>query len=301
MLVDTPDESVLLRNSFAGCSRGLARTFTIMRVLANFGLMRWIMGSQEQSLGLPPALAGVLGAKAGTPRFFRTAVENSNALDELTAELRSSGGFGSLGDRPLSVITHSVPFLGPAAVLEEGWTEGQRTPAALSTNSELIVAAKSNHMINNDDFAVRRTARRCRLSAKTGERSRRTIIHVTRFASASDRFMGRVIDCRFWFRIVAFRLGVSIARPQNAGSRRHRENGTRCGRLTTFALGRRTNVASTSTCSSTDRSAIAANDRAPKQTLLVFHAALQPLDEHDVELAAATVHRDANAVRLQSR
>jgi pimeloyl-ACP methyl ester carboxylesterase len=154
VLVDTPDESVLLRASFAGYSRGLARTFTIMRLLANFGLMRWIMGSQEQSLGLPPALAGVLGAKAGTPRFFRTAVENSNALDELAAELRSSGGFGSFGDRPLSVITHGVPFLGPAAVLEDGWMEGQRTLAALSTNSELIVAAKSNHMINNDEPQV---------------------------------------------------------------------------------------------------------------------------------------------------
>ena len=96
----------------------------------------------------------MLGAKAGTPRYFRTTVEYSNALDELTAELRSSGGFGSLGDRPLSVITHGVPFLGPAAVLEEGWREGQRTPAALSTNSELIVAAKSNHMINNDEPQV---------------------------------------------------------------------------------------------------------------------------------------------------
>lgn len=154
VLVDTPDESVLLRDSFAGYSRSLARMFAVMRVLANFGLMRWIMGSQERSLGLPSALAGVLGAKAGTPRFFHTAVENTNALNELTAELRASGGFGSLGDRPLSVITHGVPFLGPAAVLEEGWTEGQRKLAALSTNSELIVAAKSNHMINNDEPQV---------------------------------------------------------------------------------------------------------------------------------------------------
>ncbi len=87
-------------------------------------------------------------------RFFRTAVENSKALDQLTAELRSSGGFGSLGDRPLSVITHGVPFQGPAAVLEEGWAEGQRKLAALSMNSELIVAAKSNHMINNDEPQV---------------------------------------------------------------------------------------------------------------------------------------------------
>jgi pimeloyl-ACP methyl ester carboxylesterase len=154
VLVDTPDESVLLRDSFAGYSRGLARMFAVMRVLANLGVMRWIMGSQEQSLGLPSALAGVLGAKAGTPRFFRTAVENAHALDQLTAELRSSGGFGSLGDRPLSVITHGVPFVGPAAVLEEGWTEGQRKLATLSTNSELIVAAKSNHMINNDEPQV---------------------------------------------------------------------------------------------------------------------------------------------------
>ncbi len=52
---------------------------------------------------------------------------------------------------PLVVITHSQPFPGPFAVLEEGWREGQKKLAALSTNSVLIVAEKANHMIHQDD------------------------------------------------------------------------------------------------------------------------------------------------------
>jgi hypothetical protein len=45
------------------------------------------------------------------------------------------------------VITHRKPFPGPAAVLEEGWIDGQRRLADLSSRGELLVAEQSNHMI----------------------------------------------------------------------------------------------------------------------------------------------------------
>jgi pimeloyl-ACP methyl ester carboxylesterase len=151
VLVDTPDEGVVLRDSFAGYSRLLRRMFAVMRAAASVGLMRWAMNLQAAPLQLSADSTGVLGAKAGTPVFFRTAVENARALEQMAAEWRNAGGLGGLGDRPLSVITHGIPFPGPAAVLEEGWSEGQRNLARLSTNSELIVATKSNHMINNDE------------------------------------------------------------------------------------------------------------------------------------------------------
>jgi hypothetical protein len=44
-----------------------------------------------------------------------------------------------------------VPFPGPFAVLEKNWNEGQHRLAVLSTESQLIVAQKSNHMIQQDE------------------------------------------------------------------------------------------------------------------------------------------------------
>ena len=52
------------------------------------------------------------------------------------------------------MLTHGVPFPGSAAAAEQGWQEGQRKLAALSRQSELIVAAKSNHMIYLDEPEV---------------------------------------------------------------------------------------------------------------------------------------------------
>jgi len=62
---------------------------------------------------------------------------------------------------------------------------------ARSAYSHSIISEPSNYLFRQHahakcrDFTVRRTARRCRLSAIVSERSRRTIIHVTRFASAA--------------------------------------------------------------------------------------------------------------------
>jgi pimeloyl-ACP methyl ester carboxylesterase len=66
-------------------------------------------------------------------------------------EQRCSPDAGSLGDLPIVVLSHGQPFPGPFAVLETNWAEGQRRLAAASSNSQLIVSAKSNHMIHEDD------------------------------------------------------------------------------------------------------------------------------------------------------
>ena len=41
-----------------------------------------------------------------------------------------------------------------AKAAEEGWQEGERMLAALSSNSELVVATRSNHMIHLDEPEV---------------------------------------------------------------------------------------------------------------------------------------------------
>jgi hypothetical protein len=73
------------------------------------------------------------------------------SLEHVPEAQRSSKAEGSLGALPLAVITHGRPFPGPFAVLDTNWAEGQRRLAALSTDSLLIVAEKSNHMIQHDE------------------------------------------------------------------------------------------------------------------------------------------------------
>jgi hypothetical protein len=65
--------------------------------------------------------------------------------------MRSSEKPGNLGALPVGVITHGQPFPGPFAILEKNWSQGQTRLAALSNNSQLIVARNSNHMIEIDE------------------------------------------------------------------------------------------------------------------------------------------------------
>jgi hypothetical protein len=51
----------------------------------------------------------------------------------------------------VAVITHTKPFPGFAALLEPGWQEGQRRLAGLSSRSALLLAEKSNHMIQAEE------------------------------------------------------------------------------------------------------------------------------------------------------
>lgn len=76
--------------------------------------------------------------------------ENNEQLVVTDGEVRSAG------DIPLEVIQHGkqyfaevVPEYGPA--LEQGWTEGQRKWAAMSTNGKLTTATKSGHYVYVDE------------------------------------------------------------------------------------------------------------------------------------------------------
>lgn len=90
---------------------------------------------------------------------FVRAAEYSAAGDDLASlqlvgPAGDFGGVGGLGDLPLAVITHGQPFPGPFSILEKDWSEGQTQLAALSTNSWLVRANNSNHMIQIDEPAL---------------------------------------------------------------------------------------------------------------------------------------------------
>lgn len=86
--------------------------------------------------------------------YFAAAGDDVDSLEREAGWLMQPGSLGELGDLPIVVITHGQSFPGPFAVLESGWREGQEKLAALSTDSRLIVAEKSNHMIQNDEPAI---------------------------------------------------------------------------------------------------------------------------------------------------
>jgi pimeloyl-ACP methyl ester carboxylesterase len=153
VLVDTPDESIVFRKSFDDYNRGLRRMFAVMQAAASVGVLRWVFTLRpEPSLG--PDARAAFAAMFGRAGQFRAARNDSRALERIPPQLRGPGGFGTLGSMPLSVITHGQPFQGPAVALEDGWSEAQRNLARLSSNSELVVAANSNHMVNLDEPQV---------------------------------------------------------------------------------------------------------------------------------------------------
>jgi hypothetical protein len=58
-----------------------------------------------------------------------------------------------------------------AAVMEEGWAESQQRLALLSTNSEILVAEKSSHLIYLDEpQLVVEAVRRVHAAARDGVR-----------------------------------------------------------------------------------------------------------------------------------
>lgn len=141
VLVDTPDNATMYQPDtlkFYGRFRYIS---SVIETAARFGLLRllnhWI---PLDRYGFP---------------FIRP-VEYAAGADDIQSILnadnavRESLSPGIFGDMPVAILTHGIPFPGPFAVLENDWTEGQARLAAMSSNSYLEVAKKSNHMINHD-------------------------------------------------------------------------------------------------------------------------------------------------------
>jgi len=145
VLVDTPSESSIFQTevlSFYAKARvmnhvaGLASRFGVLRLLRH---------------GLPLDRFGLWLTK---PAEYAALCDDLASLERVPASMRASKSAGSLGPLPVIVITHGRPFPGPFAVLEKNWSEGQAQLAALSTDSVLMVAKNSNHMIQQDEPAL---------------------------------------------------------------------------------------------------------------------------------------------------
>jgi pimeloyl-ACP methyl ester carboxylesterase len=141
VLVDAAEEGTILQPDVLKFYSRLSVMCRVMRSIAYFGLPRLLRA-------LFPKLRGVLFER---PQEFAAAADDLASLRRANRSLKEPSGLGLLGNLPLVVVTHGQPFPGPFAVVENGWREGQKRLAALSSDSVLIVAQKSNHMIHLDE------------------------------------------------------------------------------------------------------------------------------------------------------
>jgi pimeloyl-ACP methyl ester carboxylesterase len=142
VFVDTPDEATIFRQEVLNFYSRVRLISKVVEFAARFGLVR-LLGTC-----FPAIRAGFPFSRAGE---YAAAADDLASLERAEPPMRNSGVPGSFGNRPLAVLTHGQPFPGPFAILENGWSDGQTRLATLSTNSFLLVAKNSNHMIELDE------------------------------------------------------------------------------------------------------------------------------------------------------
>jgi len=145
ILVDTPEESSIFRREVLDFYAKARMMNGVAALAARFGFLRllrhWVAIDRY-------------GFWLQRPEEYLALCDELASLEQAPEADRHSRPPGSLGSLPLVVITHGLPFPRPFAILETNWKEGQQRLAALSTDSTLIVAAKSNHMIQQDEPEV---------------------------------------------------------------------------------------------------------------------------------------------------
>jgi pimeloyl-ACP methyl ester carboxylesterase len=155
VMVDAVEESIAFHPDYLGFLRQSRPFVGAMRAAAAVGIMRLaglFSGSDAKDMMArqDETLAASIAAR---PSFFAAISGDMRSIEAAAAAPVNAlpEGMGKLGDLPVAVITHGKPFPGPFARLEPFWLAGQKRMASLSTRGRLVVAGKSNHMIQHDE------------------------------------------------------------------------------------------------------------------------------------------------------
>jgi pimeloyl-ACP methyl ester carboxylesterase len=168
VLVDSPDELVIFRDAIRPFYSLGMRMQGVLGFFARLGLLR-LLGRRIPMLMLPDDPVGY--ALCATAAHARAAADDMRAMWNASEAMRQPDSAGCLGDRPLLLLEHGIPFPPMAAAMEEGWSESQRRLARLSTNSELLTAHKCGHLIYMEDpTLVVESVRRVYEAARNGTR-----------------------------------------------------------------------------------------------------------------------------------
>lgn len=127
--------------------------------------------------------AGLRGAKAGTPvmalpagtapevmlsftpEVLSAVQQEYEAIDRVPDSMRRTGGYGTLGDRPLVVVRRGK-VANPDAPAEQRWRAWQEGMLSLSTRSRLVVAEQAGHAIAYEQPSIVADVVRTLLTAK---------------------------------------------------------------------------------------------------------------------------------------
>jgi pimeloyl-ACP methyl ester carboxylesterase len=177
VFVDIAHEAVF---SGPGARKYLKRTSALLRGfgrLAQVGIPRLF---RLRAVPQPPTALPysdeqrrALASRFPTAHSFFAGADEFDSLTRIAEAMAGLGAPGLLQNKPIVVLSHGKPFPGPFAVLEINHMVGQRALAALSSNSELIVANESSHGIPVEEpeivlDAVHRAVRAVRTGVPLG-------------------------------------------------------------------------------------------------------------------------------------
>lgn len=171
VFVDVVHEAVMANSGAQKYINRMAMIFRLMTYAAQIGLLRLLrfrgISQPATALSWTPTQQQAVGAQASRPH--RAVVEEFVSVKRLTEAMSGLNVPGSLGSLPIIVLSHGIPFPGGYTALDENHKDGQEQLAALSKNSELIVATKSGHAIMWDEPELLLNAiRRVVTAARTG-------------------------------------------------------------------------------------------------------------------------------------
>ena len=149
VFVDAGHEAVYSDPAVRSYTKKMSTIFRVLGGAAHIGLLRLLrmQPMKPPDAMLTPAQRHVLANSSATAHPFFVGADEFSSVQHSGTAMAGTNAPGSLGDLPIAVITHGLPFPGSYGVLEKYWRTGQEQLAALSTNSTLIVAQKSYHDI----------------------------------------------------------------------------------------------------------------------------------------------------------
>ena len=147
VLIDSAEEEHVFA-TLDHLKAGGARQIAMARLLGPLGLVRQAVA---RSLRHAYATADrrIIAALLSRASFAAGVAQEVKAYDLTPEARRGPGGFGALGDIPLTVMAHGKPF--PDARIEGGWRAAQERLARLSTRGRLVVAEGIGHAIAEEN------------------------------------------------------------------------------------------------------------------------------------------------------
>ncbi len=162
VLVDATPDGFVTPPEYDRAEASYRSTMRVLGWLARLGVLRLMgrfAGGDAAAMPIMPPALEYLPAEMRVrylaigmqPHYFDAVLAESEAMDDLEAELQAAR---PLGDLPLIVLSHGIPApplpgvsAEQAAQMEQEWQSFQRQQAALSSQGMLIVADRSGHLI----------------------------------------------------------------------------------------------------------------------------------------------------------